>query len=349
MKNDFSFSICSLPNASLHERIRSLILKEREITLEILEALSVVEKRMLHAEMGFSSLHEYCVKGLGYSEGAAYRRIASMRLIEGLSKEAKEKTEKAITEGKLSLSSISTLHGFFQEEKREGKEIPVSEKEKLLLQIEGKSKREAEEEIARIKPDRVRKDQERVLTETETEVRFTADKILLEKLNRLRALLSHKHPHATYQSLLTEMADFMLKRIDPVEKEERRVKVKATQTELKKESNVSPASPSIARIISSPERSERNTQINQRYIRASIKREIWKKHEGQCCYEDPKTKRRCESRHFLEHEHIQPIAKGGTSERENLRLYCRTHNRLAARNEGVQKVIHSSNRDKSKS
>lgn len=67
MKNDFSFD--SLPNLSLHETIRSFVLKERELTLTILDGLRVVEKRMLHAEMGFSSLHEYCVKGLGYLKG----------------------------------------------------------------------------------------------------------------------------------------------------------------------------------------------------------------------------------------------------------------------------------------
>ncbi len=305
----------SLSNIHLHESIRSLVLEEREITLKILDGLRAVEKRMLHAEMGFSSLHEYCVKGLGYSEGAAYRRIASLRVIESLSKDAKVKTEKAITEGNLSLSSISTLHGFFQEEKREGKEVSVKAKEELLSRIEGKSKRETEEEIARIKPDRVRKDQERVLTEAETEVRFTADKELLAKLDRLRALLSHKHPHATYQSLLTEMADFMLKRIDPLEKEERK------KSEPKE--------------IPSPERLERITQPNPRFIPAPIKRTIWKKHDGQCCYENPVTKQRCNSKHFLEFEHIQPIAKGGTSEKNNLRLYCRTHNQLAAKKEGV--------------
>jgi hypothetical protein len=81
------------------------------------------------------------------------------------------------------------------------------------------------------------------------------------------------------------MADFMLKRIDPMVKEERK----------KKEHN-----------IPSPERSKQCTRVNARYIPIPIKREIWKKHGHQCSYEDPATGRRCGARHFLEINGMDP-------------------------------------------
>ena len=35
-------------------------------------------------------------------------------------------------------------------------------------------------------------------------------------------------------------------------------------------------------------------------------------------------------RHFLEFDHIEPVARGGASTVENVRLLCRAHNQHAA-------------------
>jgi len=57
-----------------------------------------------------------------------------------------------------------------------------------------------------------------------------------------------------------------------------------------------------------------------------------RKSGGQCEYRESKTSTRCESRHFLEIDHIQPRALGGTNVPDNLRVLCRTHNLLVAEN-----------------
>jgi hypothetical protein len=49
----------------------------------------------------------------------------------------------------------------------------------------------------------------------------------------------------------------------------------------------------------------------------------------QCSWVDARGQR-CESRAWLELDHRLPRAQGGGSEPENLRLLCRSHNRLAA-------------------
>jgi hypothetical protein len=48
-----------------------------------------------------------------------------------------------------------------------------------------------------------------------------------------------------------------------------------------------------------------------------------------CSYVSPDGNR-CDCRAFLEFDHVDPVALGGGPEAENLRLLCRTHNRLAA-------------------
>jgi len=39
---------------------------------------------------------------------------------------------------------------------------------------------------------------------------------------------------------------------------------------------------------------------------------------------------RCESRTFLEYDHVVEVARGGQATMENIRLRCRAHNRYTA-------------------
>ena len=46
-----------------------------------------------------------------------------------------------------------------------------------------------------------------------------------------------------------------------------------------------------------------------------------------CSYVDPRSRRRCASRHLLQIDHVFPYALGGRAEPANLRLLCATHHR----------------------
>jgi hypothetical protein len=77
-------NVKTLPNEALISQIQSLAAKERRLTTQVLELLREVDRRRLYAEQGFSTLFEFVVKGLGYSEASAARRINSMRLLKEL-------------------------------------------------------------------------------------------------------------------------------------------------------------------------------------------------------------------------------------------------------------------------
>jgi len=47
--------------------------RERGVTLRILHYLIEIERRKLHLLLGRSSMFDYCTRGLGYSESAAWR------------------------------------------------------------------------------------------------------------------------------------------------------------------------------------------------------------------------------------------------------------------------------------
>jgi hypothetical protein len=72
-------------------------------------------------------------------------------------------------------------------------------------------------------------------------------------------------------------------------------------------------------------------QNNKRYIPAAVKREVYHRDQGQCCYVDPKTGKKCGATRYLQYDHVQPFALGGSSvEAGNIRLLCRVHNKLAS-------------------
>ena len=73
----------------------------------------------------------------------------------------------------------------------------------------------------------------------------------------------------------------------------------------------------------------RKSSTNSRYIPARVRRAVRKRDQGRCTFESD-TGHRCGARALLEFDHIIPIARGGESTLENIRLRCRTHNQYEA-------------------
>ena len=66
-----------------------------------------------------------------------------------------------------------------------------------------------------------------------------------------------------------------------------------------------------------------------RHVPAEIKREVWNRDSGQCTFVSVGGKR-CEACHRLEYDHVVPLARGGQTTAENLRLRCCAHNQHGA-------------------
>jgi hypothetical protein len=72
------------------------------------------------------------------------------------------------------------------------------------------------------------------------------------------------------------------------------------------------------------------------YISQKIKVQLRDRSKEQCEFLSADGKR-CESKQFLEIDHIVPLAKGGSNEFQNLRIYCRAHNQLSAKDWGISR------------
>src|SRR5690606_13389360 len=85
----------------LWQKTKVLVNEERRMTAEVLRHLSEIERRKLFGRRGYSTLFEYAVRELKYSEAAAQRRILAMRLLNEL-----PQVEEKIQSGELSLSVV---------------------------------------------------------------------------------------------------------------------------------------------------------------------------------------------------------------------------------------------------
>jgi 5-methylcytosine-specific restriction endonuclease McrA len=267
------------------------------------------------------------VKQLGYSAGSASRRVNAMRLLREIP-ELKEDLES----GKLNLTSLSQAGKFFvTEEKYSGEKLSSEEKAEISEKMEGKSTRECELELIRMSSSPVEishPGKERVINDEFTEWKLVLGLELLEKLNRVRALRSHAQPSMSRIELLEYMADEVLKRLDPLEREKQKKEKAANQARAEKQreakTQTAPETKPDSSISSTPDVTR--SQFKRTVIPAKTRRLVWIRAEGKCQFVDFESGKRCGSRYFLETDHIKPVALGGSNDPENLMLLCRGHN-----------------------
>src|SRR5436190_23256062 len=121
-----------LTNQQFCDNFKTIVGEERRITTEVLHYFREAERRMLYAEAGYSSLHEFAVKELKYSGSAADRRIKAMRMIREI-----PEVEGKIQSGNLSLTTVLQAQIFFQQKaKLDKKKTSREEKLKTLSELE---------------------------------------------------------------------------------------------------------------------------------------------------------------------------------------------------------------------
>ncbi len=124
--------LAHLSDQTLLQQTLLLVKREKEILSEILEHLEEVRRRRLFCDLGYGSLFQYCVKHLGYSEDQAYRRLSAMKIVKAV-----PAVQGQIVSGELTLANLCVAQSLFKVE-------PGVDKEKVLLELKNKSKREAQ-------------------------------------------------------------------------------------------------------------------------------------------------------------------------------------------------------------
>jgi len=321
-------SLRHLDDVTLVGELRALVVRERESLAAMLAHLAEVERRKLYAPAGYSSMHDYCVKVLGWSRQTAFKRIGAARA-------ARKFPEifGAIADGRLHVSAVVMLRtqlnrGNAAELLAAAANRSKSEIEALLagrapkadvptritpLGQAGSKTEESRSNELQLSPGIV----ERALITTGTSdlapsqvapksvtrfaLQVTIDDETLALLQRARDLLSHQNPSRDVAVVLRRALEELVQRLE-------KRKYSATDT------------PRPGRVAIKP---------GNRCIPAEVRRAV-RDRDGDRCTFVAEDGTRCGARARLEFDHVVEFARGGEATVENLRLRCRTHNQLAA-------------------
>ena len=405
---ELTSTISGLSDNALLAQTRKLAHLEQQLQVTVIDHLREIHTRRLYLSRGFSSLFDYVVRELGYTDSAAARRINAMHLCAEF-----EEVREGLQDGSFTLSTAAQLQSAFDRQKRNrqrrgrgpvvgsGPAVPRQEsllapsatvqplepapvldgsaRQALVTQAAGKSTRQVQELLAGVDPElTVPGDKVRPLGTGRYEMKVVIDAECHRGLERLRGLLSHVDPHMTLGQLVGRLAREGLDRHDPGRPPRRQRAgsrpVSGDQTSAAKKKaafggaatpaertpsqpaakGFAPANSPASRDggLTSAAKSQRNPgggagsaprrpaqparsvtsppkrgASNSRAIPMAIKRRVWQRDDGRCSYVDPRTGRRCASRHLLQIDHQIPYALGGSAEPGNLRLLCFAHHR----------------------
>ncbi len=214
----------SLSSSALLNTLKVKVENERKLLMEILYALEEVEQRKLHLELGYPDLYSFAMKELGYSSGAAYRRISAMRLLRTVPEVAPR-----LESGELALENASQAQSFFRKEDLRRKDqgaqsLSLEEKREIVSELIGKSTREGQRVLLEKSPDvMMPSEKTRPLPEQKTLVQFVASSELMEKLEELKHLLAHKNFEGRMDILMEQLADLALDKLRPRRANSKRV------------------------------------------------------------------------------------------------------------------------------
>jgi hypothetical protein len=169
-------NLTHLTDRALLSDTKALAQEYRRVTLKLLHHLKEIERRRLFSDLGYSSLFDYVVKDLGFSESSAIRRIHAARLLIEI-----PEIESKIESGSLTLSNLSQASHFFKEDKN----IDLEKKKEIISQIENLSTRKCEQKLNDLKEGLDQKQSINIL-------KFELSDETITLLEDLKSLLAHR-------------------------------------------------------------------------------------------------------------------------------------------------------------
>jgi 5-methylcytosine-specific restriction endonuclease McrA len=296
---------------------------DHRTTASLVAHLAEIDVRRLYLALGHPSMFAYVVETLHYSESAAYRRIQAARTARRF-----PRLFELMAEARLHLAAVCQLAPHLTDENFEELVGAASQRSKVELE------RWLEVRFAppllvaaepRLVPGRVVPDQPAAhelvpgrvppvvppipvpppAIAPHVVLRLALPPAMEARLRYAQALLGHAVPGGDPVEVFGRALEALIRQL------ERR---KFARTERPRK----PRAKAEARAAGRP-----------RTVPAHVKREVWQRDEGRCAFVSAQG-RRCSSHARLEFDHSVPVARGGTSRAEDLRLLCRAHNQFEA-------------------
>ena len=321
-------AIGSLGDEELLTRLSVLVARSNATEADLLEVLAEVDDRQLYLPRR-TSMWDYCLRDLGFSENSAGNRIAVAR-------ESRRfpRMLEMLRDGRIHLSGLRLLCGHL-----------ADGGDALLDAAVGKTKREIEELLAHrfpkpAVPDQIRKLPQRAApapAPAETTLPLASSAMeptsaplpiapragaaitpLSAEAYQLKATMS-----PAQRGRLRELQDLLRHRIPSGDiAQVLDLAVTTLIGQIKKERFGIGKKPR-------PRKTRPEGQAETRHVPVALRRQVYERDGGQCTYVDPEG-RRCEARGFLEIDHTDGFARTREHRADTLRLLCKPHNQHAA-------------------
>ncbi len=362
-----------LSDQKLIRDLKHQVRTERSITLRIVHLLIEVERRKLYLTLGYSSMHDYASRGLGYSDSAAFRRIRTARSIA-----LYPEIEGMIDRGELSFCAVAKISN----------SLTPENKNELLRRVTGKRLREIDAILAEDKPAVRIRDKVKPIGTIEPPNSLTrSDDLFMSKPNRPvsdrrnggqevttprkmqrpidnpkesddrsnQRELRYKIEFSAGEDFIKELAEVqallsngtagqsyeqLFRKVMGEYLERHDPAKKQERREKRKERAERGAGSGAAEplpdnpVVCQEMSGAQRQEHRSRQIPSHLRDEIALRDGHRCTFMAPDGTR-CDATRHLQIDHITPFALGGEHKPSNLRLLCGPHNRLEAERMGL--------------
>jgi len=237
-----SVDIFRLSNEALWRGLKDLSSRERVLAADAVAYVAEIQRRRLHEEHGWTSMFDYCVRSLRWSEATAFRRTRAARAVGAF-----PIILEMLYDGRLHVEGVVILHAFLEDV-----DFPA-----LLLKAVGKTAKEIEWLVADRRTEPVLRDVMRVIgvqpaealpvlasatlpldfqqespgelssvgprndasspvvpAPRLTRVAFTADEVLRGMVLRAQQLMRHKYPNGSLEGIFKDALKLLIEKKD---------------------------------------------------------------------------------------------------------------------------------------
>ncbi len=312
-------------------------LRDQEVRsqIDILWHLHEVQRREMDLERGHSSLYEFALTELGFSKDQAYARIRACEILALYPEIEEDLLALRLCQTSLMLAQVTFRGEDLFRKKAKLSKLTNEEKIAVIDRLRKGSVGDVKRILIECFP-HLRQDIEetRPLKDGRTQIKFSASPELMAKFNRLKDIWAHTNFERKWEPFFERMVDLALAKCD-------------VKSDVKRDVKAEPGSERQAKSRPEPQEKAEQTQfpvgLNRRpHVQITVKRRLQNEAQYRCQYVDPANGRRCSCTHGLEIDHIKPLALGGESTIDNMRIYCRAHNQHAAKKMGLRRPTNMS-------
>lgn len=337
-----------LSDHAVLDGLESLVARGRLHSVELVAHLAEVQRRKLYRQAGYPSLYVYCVHQLHMSEAVAYKRIRAARVVRSF-----PFVLEFIADGRLHLDAIKRLAPHLNErnvrELIEAASYRTSREVELLL-AEHFPKPDQPTLLRPLLPPSTPSPSAEVggeeeMPSPESDIKETAQLAARPVVNSAPVATprgvgpcSELEPRPSQVAPLSP-GRFMLQITLDQHTHDLLLRAKELLGAAQPGCDAAQVlERALRELVASLEQQKfgdtdaprtRRAQCDSRHVPAEVKRQVAER-DGKRCTFVSEQGTRCPERAMLEYDHVRPVALGGRSTVENLRLRCRAHNQFEA-------------------